>query len=100
MTEAGGEDGEEDGEHHDGEANHHATNTTFPGMRQHCLLEKEVVSYGDFLRGGETTVTPHSLPPLSKAPVSVFQCQGRIPPQRAATFALEIEESQIGSEQN
>ena len=49
MTEAGGEDGEEDGEHHDGEANHHATNTTFPGMRQHCLLEKEVVSYGDFL---------------------------------------------------
>ena len=60
MTEAGGEDGEEDGEHHDGEANHHATNTTFPGMRQHCLLEKEVVSYGDFLRGGKTAVILHT----------------------------------------
>ena len=39
MAKAGGEDGEEDGEDHDGEANHHATDPTLPSMRQHSLLE-------------------------------------------------------------
>ena len=39
MAEAGGEDGEEDGEDHDGEAHHHATDPTLPGVRQQRLLE-------------------------------------------------------------
>ena len=39
MAKAGGEDGEEDGEDHDGEAHHHATDPSFPSMRQQSLLD-------------------------------------------------------------
>ena len=43
MAKAGGEDGEEDGEDHDGEAHHHATDPTFPSVRQQSLLEMFVI---------------------------------------------------------